>query len=495
MGSRRVKYMANPIKLYEIKGSDWMKGISIQSDFALGGLFQSGNTDPFRKMGYLSSVPANTEIDNTVITSEVTYLASKNSGAEGYVYAINDSLVDKTKSFYRIQISDGSVVDYSDQIDQNSSSPVTHNGLAMYKGRVIYEQGGSLRSNTTTPTTGNDTNILSSASTGGSDTPIMFSQGPDGVLYYTANQNSSIGKIVLVTGTSGNTNTAFTMTDTSMVPKDLCNDGTYLVFIADNNSAKSDYGNATCRVFFWDTIKTKADIIYDIPDDYLISARYVDGKVLILGASGIWVCNSATPPKLVFPLASAKLPTLANQVTTKDNIMYWVAPGLVNRVWAYGAKIGQPILFNPFVLSATSDLALAFVSSGDYFVGSDENGVFLHDTDGTPVSGNAATVVKPLDQTYKFEYVKVVLKAPLASGEQVTLGIFNGDGGVIMNSTIKGFSTYGAKQTLIFNPNGLAGSFSQFEDLYFSLTIEGDIAVQRVTIYGTPLPDDNTQVI
>lgn len=487
--------MSNPIKIYEIKGADFMKGLSIQSDFALGGLFANGTTDPFRKMGYMTSVPTNTEIDDTVITSEVTYLASKNSGAEGYVYAINDSLVDKVKSFYRIQISDGSVIDYSDQIDQNAASPISHNGLAFYKGRVIYEQGGSLRSNTITPTIANDTNILTSASTGGNQTPIMFAVGPDGVMYYTANGNASIGKILSVTATTGNTNTAFTMTDTALTPKDLCNDGIYLIWVADNNANKSIYGNATCRIFFWDTIKSKADIIYDIPDSYVISCRYVDGKVLILGASGLWVCNSATPPKLIFPLTSSKLPTLANQVTTKDNIMYWVAPGLVNRVYAYGSKIGSPILYNPFNLSASSDLALAFVSSGDYFVGSDENGVFLHDTNATPVNGNLQSVFTPLAQTYKFAYAKLTLKAPLATGEQVTLGIFNGNGGVIMNSTNKNFSSVGAKQTLKFDPNPLAGSFSQFEDISVSIVTSGDIAVQRVTIYAIPLPDDSGQTI
>ena len=485
--------MSNPIKIYEIKGKDFMSGISIQSDFALGGLFASGTTDPFRRMGYLTSVPTNTEIDDTVITSEVTYLASKNSGTEGYVYAINDSLVDKTKSFYRIKISDSTVIDYSNQIDQNSSSPITHNGLALYKGRVIYEQGGSLRSNTTTPTTGNDTNILTSASTGGTGTPIMFAVGPDGNLYYTANTNASIGKIVSVTSTSGNTASAFTMTDTSLVPKDVCNDGIYLVWIADNNSSKSIYGNATCKIFFWDCIKNKADIIYDIPDSYLISARYVDGKVLILGASGLWVCNSATPPKLIFPLTSSKLPTKANQVTTKDNIMYWVAPGLVNRVYAYGSKIGNSIFYNPFRLTGSN--ANALVSSGDYFVGSADEGVYLHNTNGTPVNGSSITVSKPLDQTYKFSYAKVVLKAPLATGEQVTLGIYNGNGQVIMDSTDKNFSQVGAKQTLIFNPKPLAGSFSQFEDIFLSISTQGDIAVQRIAIYGTPLQDDATQVI
>jgi len=37
-----------PIKIYELKGLDWVKGISIQTGIALGGIFQTAiNFDPF----------------------------------------------------------------------------------------------------------------------------------------------------------------------------------------------------------------------------------------------------------------------------------------------------------------------------------------------------------------------------------------------------------------------------------------------------------------
>ncbi len=488
--------MSNPIKILEVKGKDFMAGLSIQTDEAVGGLFSSGVFNPFTRMGYLPLVPANTAIE---ITPAINHLTSINSGADGYVFGIKDSLVDKTASLYRIKISDGSVVDYSDKIDQNSSSPITHNGITTYKNRLIYEQGGSIRSNTITPTAVNDTNLLTSASTGGSGTPIIFAEGADGALYFTANTNSSIGKIVLTTGTSGNTATAFTMADTSLVPKDITSDGIYLIFIADNNTSRSLYGNARCKIFFWDMIKSRADVIYDIPDNYVISAKYVDGRVVIIGSTGLWVCNSVTPPKLVFPLVSGKLPLSANQVTVKDNILYWLGSGAAARLFAYGAKVGKPILFNPLNFTSSDNLALALTSSGGYFVAALDAGtntpkVYLHDTNGTGVSSSATTVPTPLNQTYKFEYAKIVLKSPLSSGQSLTLGIYNANGGLIMDNTSKSYAINGEKQTLIFLPKPLPGSFSQFEELSLVIGEIGAI-IRRISVYGTPLPDDNTQVI
>lgn len=491
--------MAQPTKIFELKGQDWMKGLSIQSDFAIGGLFASAQYNPFLKLGYMPTVPVNTLIDDTTITSNVTAMASTNSGPDGYILAINDSAIAKTKSFYRIKVSDGSVIDYSDQIDQNASIPITHNGVTYYKGRVIYEQGGSLRSNTLTPTTVNDTNILTSALTGGTDTPIVFARGSDGVMYFTANQGHSIGKILSTTATTGNTASAFTFTDTSLTPKDICNDGVYTIFIADNNPYKTNESNASCRIFFWDTIKTKADIIYDIPDSYVISAKYVDGKVLILGASGIWACNSATAPKLIFPLSTLKLPTDANRVTVQENILYWASSGTLGKVYGYGSTVGKPILFQPFSLSSSDNLANTLVAAGDYFFGSVDAGtntpkVYSHYTLGTGIGASIITTPVQLNQTYSFSYAKVVLKSPLTAGQSITMGIYNGDGQVIMDTSNKTFAADGAKQTFLFNIKPIAGSVRNFEELYFLVSSTGAI-VQRVSIYGVPLPDDNSQII
>lgn len=289
-------------KILEIKGEDWMKGISIQSGMAMGGLFQTANHfDPFETMGYLKAGLTAVAIDAATITTEVKHLASFSNGADGYVFALGDRAGTAAKTLYRIKLTDSTVVDYSTNIDRNAlTGALTHNGVTVYKGRLVYETAGAIRSNTLTPTDGNDTSILVDSLTGSSVTPTSFSVGPYGELYF--NNNQGLGKITSVTSTSGNTATAFTFVDTAFVSRDICNDGTYTVFIADNNEYKVSTVNSVCRVYFWDSTKTVADIIYDIPDSYLISVKYVDGKVIILGASGIWICNSASSPKLVFHL-------------------------------------------------------------------------------------------------------------------------------------------------------------------------------------------------
>jgi len=495
--------MANPIKILEVKGKDFMSGISIQSGMALGGLFSAAiGFDPYEVMGYMKSGLYPVQLDGTTITTKITHLAAAASGGEGYVFGICDGTGAASKTLYRIKMSDSTVVDYSDQIDANTiPGTQNHEGLTVYRNRIIYSQGGSLRSNTLTPTSGNDTNILTTAGTSLTGHPVAFGVGSDGVLYYTAVSTASIGKIVLTTGTSGNVNNAFSFTDTTLIPKDICNDGVYTIFIADNNGAgggvaKTLLANTSCRVFFWDTIKTKADIIYDIPESYLISARYVDGKVLILGSQGLWACNSATPPKLIFPLTTSKLPTYASQVTTQGNILYWAGTALGAGVFAYGSKIGNSILFNPFRSGNNSNLHTALVASGTYFVTAlDSNEAYLNNSGSTRSGATLITATKPLDQTYKFAYAKMTLKSPLTTGDSVILALFNGNGQVIMDSTTKSFTQDGAKQTLIFQPKSVAGSFNQFEDIYLSATAVDDATIQRIAVYGTPLPDDNTQVI
>lgn len=482
-----------------------MKGLSIQSSIAIGGLFSSAmGYDPFETLGYFKSGLYPVQIDGTTITTQVNFLASGASSGDGYVFGICNGTGAGSKTLYRIKMSDSSVIDYSDQIDQNTTPGTqAHEGMTLYKNRIIYSQGGSLRSNTFTPTTGNDTNILTTASTSLTGHPCIFGVGSDGVLYYTAVANASIGKIVLTTGTSGNSNAAFSFTDTSLIPKDICNDGIYTIFIADNNgtgggTANTLLANTTCRVFFWDTIKSKADIIYDIPDRYLISARYVDGKVVIIGASGIWVCNSATSPKLIFPLDSSRLPSKANQVTQQDNTIFWAGTASGAGVYAYGSKFGKPILYAPFRNGGSDNLNTALVASGTYFVMATDAGtntpkVWLQNSGSTRTGATLITAVRQLLQPYTFSYAKVTLKSPLTSGDSFILSLFNANGSVIMDSSTKAFGTDGAKKSFIFQPNNPADGVKNFEDIYLSITAVDDATVQRVTIYGIPI-DDNSQL-
>jgi len=491
--------MSNPIKILELKGKDLMSGLSIQSGMPLGGLFSSiSNFDPFNKMGYIKPSFSPVQIDGTTITTEVKSLTSMGTGSSGYTYALGDRSGTGTKCLYRIKLDDQTVIDYSSVIDQNATTgSITHNGCTYFKGRFIYEQAGSIRSNTFTPTAVNDTNLLTSSLTGSSIYPTIFGVGHDGQLYFTAEQAASIGKIVTVNGTTSNVSNAFSFTDTSLIPKDITNDGIYTIFIADNNTNKITTANATCRIFFWDAIKTKADIIYDIQDTYLISAKYVNGRVLILGASGIWVCNSATPPKLIFPLTSTILPKNAQGVRVKDNTLYWASGGTQRKIYAYGSKIGQSILYSPFNTTSSDNLANALDISGSYLINSLDAGtntpkVYLHNSGSTVSTASVQTVSNPLMQPYKFAFAKVVFDAPLSSGQTIAFGIFNGNGSVIMDTTTKAFSTNGAKQSLKFEPNSIAGSFSEFEDIY--LTLSTNATVQRVAIYASPIDDDSQRL-
>jgi len=494
-----------PQKIFEIKGSDWMKGLSIQNDIALGGLFRNANNfDPFDTMGYFKATPTPLTIDNTTISEPVSHLTSFGDGGEGYVFGLGYGSGIKTKTLFRIKISDNTVTDYSDKIDQNGASQFTHNGIAVYKGRLVYEQGGSLRSNLLTPTVAEDRSILVSALTGSSLRPEILREGADGKLYFTNSNGLGVINVVATTNDASNVNNAFVITDTNMLSKDICSDGVYTIFIADDNTYKVTTATSKCRIFFWDSAndKVNADIIYDIPDSYLIACRYVDGKVIVLGASGIWVCNSATPPKLVYPLSTSELPISASAVTTKENTIFWGQSGLGSKIFAYGAKVGKPILYTPYYSSGGVELNIALVSSGTSFISATDGDVYELNS-GTDLSN---TTISPtttvLPQPYSLSYVKVVLKSPLTTNQGLQLSVSNGAGQPISDTDTKLFSTVGAKQTLIFTPKASSSTagLKQFEDFYINLTSYLNTGtgttptIQRVAVYGIPIEDNGQQI-
>jgi len=485
-----------PTKILELKTTDWMKGLSVQSGFSLGGLFRiADNFDPFEEMCYFKPTLAPVQVDGTTISTKVNSLVSKSDGVSGYVFAIGTRTGGTgNKCLYRIKLDDGTVVDYSSQIDQHDgASTIPHQGITYWNGRLIYEANGVIRSNIFTPDSGSDTNLLSTSNTGLTGADVIFGVGSDGYLYYTANQGHSIGKIVLNTGTSGNVNNAFTFTDANLVPKDITSDGFYTIFLADNNYQRSLLVNATCKIFFWDTISSKAEVIYDIPDSYVISAKYVNGRVLILGASGLWVCNSATPPKLVMPITANRLPTLASQVSVKGNILYWASASIGGKIYAYGSDMGKDILFSPYYTNDSSNLNTCLVCSGEYFVAGVDEGVttpkvFILNS-GTARSGaTIQTTTTPLVQPYSLSHIKVVIKKPLDTGEEITVQLLNANGGIITDTITKTTLVNGNKQELLFEPKPSSITVKSFEDFYLAINTNGAI-IQRATVYGIPIDD------
>ncbi len=484
--------MSKPVKIFELQGLDWMKGLAIQSTFALGGIFRSAvNFDPFAKMGYFQSTNMPTILDTTTITTQIKHFVSQ---IDGYVYALGDKSGAGAKCFYRIALADNSVTDYSTAIDQNGSTSFGHGGLTIFGGvgesqRLVYEQDGSMRSNTITP--GTDTNILSDSGTSSSAMSTDFCVGSDLALYFTQGINCAVGKIVTVLGTSNNVKNTFAL-QSKINARSITSDGYYLIIIGDENTNKNVHINSQCKVYFWDKVKSTADVIYDIPDTYLIGGRFVNGSVKILGYSGIWECNLHTPPKLIYPISDKTiLPTDINQIGVQGDLLVWTGQGISKPIYAYGSLIGKPILYNPFSYSinSTSNSGLGII--GDKFLmATTDPKVFLFDTTTDRAGATVVTTPQPLGQPFQFAYAKVVLESPLvAINDQINLGLFDSGGRSIMDLTTRVYLREGAKKDLIFLPT--TGIITKFEDLVVEAVVSGNTAIKRVTVYGFPIGDDS----
>lgn len=486
-------------KIFELKDTDWMKGLSLQDDIPLGGIFQSSsNFNPFEVMGFLQPSLSPVAIDPVTITTQVNHLIPE---IDGYVYALGDRTDTGEKCFYRIKLADNTVTDYSSVIDQNATTgAVTHNGGTIYGGigettRIIYEQSGSLRSNSIiTPTVGNDLNILTSANSSSSVSPIDFCIGSDLNLYYTANQGSAVGKITTVVGTSGNNASQFVL-EQGIQPRSLTSDGYYLVVMGDNNTNRLTTITAKCKVYFWDKAKSTADVAWDVPDSYLIGGRFVDGRVLIIGYSGIWSCNLHTPPKLVYPISNKNiLPSKVSQIGVQDEFLTWSSVATGAKVYAYGSLIGKPILFSPYTSSASTDLHTALAVTGEQIVtATNAPSVYIHNTGSTRANAPIETATIHFGNPNKFGFIKCVLKDPLSSGQSVSLSAMDGSGRVILNSSNKAYSDsdIGPKRDLLFKPNPTIGSVTDFEDIAISVNPQGGAVIKRLTLYAIPQSDSN----
>jgi hypothetical protein len=156
-------------KIFELKGSDWMKGLSLQTDFPIGGLFNNTTSfDPFDNAGYLVGSKDSTELTAPVGLPKV--ITPVQLSGTGYFY------VHTPTKFYRYLRESP----YT-QTDQTSSISVTDPivGATVWKGRYIYAGKASLRSWNFNAT---DVDISGGESGWNGDIRRMCI-GPDGNLY------------------------------------------------------------------------------------------------------------------------------------------------------------------------------------------------------------------------------------------------------------------------------------------------------------------------
>lgn len=481
----------DPVKVLELKQGDWMKGISLQDTFPIGGIFQSSsyNFDPFETMGYLQPALASVQLDSAINKKPTASVAMQSAGV-GYVFQIANRTAGAAKCLFRIKTSDLTVTTQS--VSGGSAAGArTFSGCGVFQGQVLtldVDNGFFYRIE---PTAFTETLVAVGVSGHGANTiPVVLHNAPDGNAYFT--KTGTDGKIGRITSAFALTDGIF-QGDPNLTPKDITNDGTYLIMIMDENPSQVANINVKCQVYYWDMDKANADLVQTIPDSYLISSRFVDGRLLIIGASGIWQAGIGTQPRLILPLTASQLPINNQAVSVSGNIMKWVA-GTSGREYAYGAKVGKPIWYSPFQSNQSAFNQTTLACSGNYDVVGVDDGAsggraYISNTGSTRSSATVLTAPNVLPQPFKFAYAKVVLKSKLTTGQVIDLSLYNSEGIEIKASDAKSYSASNPTRTFIFMPKKDATQVTNFEDIVAYINPQNGAVVQRVVVFGTPLED------
>lgn len=477
-------------KIAEWKNEDFSKGISAQGNIPVGGLFQDiRGIDPFYNQGLL--VPSLTP-DTITPTSAPKFITNFNTGGVEYVYWHSDTEIKQV-----LKSSPYTQTDKTSEITFTGSYPVI--GAIVWKSKYIYARaGGDLRANSIPLASANDVQLKAGFNSTMDSMPLCV--GADGNLYH--GDNTRVGIITSATGTSGNSN-IFSIDDNFTV-RDLINDGQYLVILADSNLEKTSerkVGKYRCRVYFWDMIKSTADVIYDVDDSYLIAGKQLDGNIYFFGYNGLYVCNTATPPRMVRPFTgyngiSTAKPTNSWQLVASKGSLYWIDgsdSSLTNgNIYAYGNPVtGSPkIFYNPHMNDNTTDKQNVIQVVGEQFwIATDAPKIYVQNTGSTRGTGYITTLDKVYDKPYRFGMVKVVLASPFSSGQSVSCSVTGGNGSKTISATeTKSYSVSNPKQILMFKVNPTSGSFDRFEDARITITTVG-ASIQRIALFGTEQDD------
>ena len=488
--------MSKPVKIFEIKMDDWLKGLSRQTEIAIGGIFSSmTNFDPFEIAGVMRTPLQSTLASDTAVTNTPTIITPVTISGVSYLF------VHTQNKLY--QVLDGTPWTTTDK----TASVVVTNGVRgaiVYQGRYVYTLAGSVRSNAMA--LNDDKEIYNGANSDGIWHPMCV--GADKKLY--VGDRNGINVITNANGTSGNSGNAVTL-ESNMTVRDILNDGRYLVLLADNNDT-GDYnfagtsptvplpidGKYRCQVLFWDMVKSTFDQIYEFEDSYLVGGKILEGGIHIFGGDNIYVCNIATAPQAIFnfrsPSPITKKPRNPFQITRAKHSIYWCGVTGGGKIYAYGSLFPgmTKIFYQPF--SGQDDASCIVFNGSKFYTGSSASGQFLQisDTGSERIGGSVLTAPIYLDRPYKFHHIKVLLQTPMVSGDSVDAYMFSRDlSSDITASNTKSFTSEGAKQVLIFEKNPSANTVDIFEDFQLNLSVDGTTVpvVAKVEVWG--IPQDN----
>ena len=489
-----------PVKIFELKMDDWMKGLSSQASIAVGGLFSSGtNFDPFEISGMMQCSLASVVASDLSITNTPTVLTSWSQVGTAKLYAHTPNKI--------YEVLDGTPYTTVEKTAQISVATAVR-GAIIYQGKYVYSLETSVRSNTLPVASASDIRSQNGASSSGIWHPLVV--GADKNLYQM--DFETLNKITNTTVADSGSNTLGVINlEAGMYARHAVNDGRYLVILADNNPT-GDYnivggtvppvpiaGNYRCQVLYWDMVKSTFDQIFEFNDSYLIGGALLDSAVYVFSGNGIYVTNIATAPKQIFSFKAGSTitekPQNPFQITQSKNSIYWTGQSN-GSVYAYGSLFPgmKKVFYQPFASNYTSS---AITNNGtNFYMGTSGTDNFLRVT-GTGSARNTGSVITApivLPNPYKFAFAKVVMQQPLDASASVDVSVNSNNGNkVVTASNTKAFSQVGSKQSLIFERKSSGGADpAVFED--FQLLLSSNRAVARVELWAYPV-DDYSQTV
>lgn len=467
-----------------------MGGLAFQRTSQLGGLFYSAtNFDPFENLGIWQPALASVNYNSVAITKQIQYFANYTTGNIAYTYAFAGS--GATTALYSIKSTDGVITDESAQITTTASA----RGMAVWSDTasatrsLVYATDTTLRANAIPVASASDIEIL----TGLNSAEHVMCKGADGNLYVT-NKNL-LARVTSTTGTSGNSANVFAF-DQNLIIRDIANDGRYLVIIADDN-AGSGLGTYNCMIAFWDYTSGSLTQRYDFKANGIISVKIMDGNAYVFSRSGLHVCNVSSFPRMVFPLSGNSsltgiYPPSSRAVAMRGaDVILWASGA---QVYGYGSLgVGdKKIMFNPVTGSGTIvSLATQEKTSSimNVLMGNSTPALHIQGISSTKSTSAITTSTFTLPQPYKLDYIKIIARDKLASGESISVQINSIDGsGLPSNQQTFSYATHGAKQSKIFYP--FEAQQQVFHEFYLVLeSVKCDI--QSIEIWGSPVSNQD----
>lgn len=474
-------------KIVQIKAEDWEKALSFDKEIFTNGIFKIfSNCNPFFNKGNFQPVQTPTQLGSgTINTSKVirSILTVYTSNLPQFYVWADDG---------KVYITDGaSLTDVSAQI---ASGSYTHREAQIWLNKIIYIKDTEARANAIPLASGSDVQILTGLTTG----PHPFTIGADRYGYI--GNGNNVAKLVIATGTVGNSTSVATSLESGYIVRKLINDGRYLVWIADNATVTATTQKFSCIVAFWDMAKSTFDQIYEFQDNYIAGAEIIGDVIKIVTPSGIWITNSNTRPKLILPFQNSSSTILNTEVpldfhcTTifEKNILLWgssLTSGN-NSIYGYGNFIyGKPDrLFQPYTVTSNPITALA-TNDNDTVVAVGTSGsvkLYILNNSGTNESAVANTAGIVLPQPFNYHHARIVTRLPISSGNSVALKILNSNSTkTIKASEAKTNTTDSGEKNLIFDHTAAGdGTDVKAFDEISDIEITTNVAIKSFELWG-----------